>query len=156
MRLIFLRNCIKERNYLPCGEVLLEICIIYTNHSSPPWGVINLQEKNTGRPDWRIGSWCFTSVWIRVVKVDFERVTSDCGLDGHIWTYQGLQGQWWDALKMTHFMTRMYPAYMTTRIKLSHLRGKQEKKLSPHSKGISWFYKLLLLDIPTHQTIFSS
>lgn len=49
-----------------------------------------------------------------------------CGLDGHIWTYQGLQGQW-DALKMTHFMTRMYPAYMTTRTKLSHLREKQKK-----------------------------
>lgn len=27
---------------------------------------------------------------------------------------------------MTHFMTRMYPAYMTTRIKLSHLMEKQK------------------------------
>lgn len=50
-----------------------------------------------------------------------------CGLDEHIMTCQGLQGQWCDALKMTHFMTRMYPAYMTTRTKLSHLIEKQKK-----------------------------
>lgn len=30
----------------------------------------------------------------------------------------------------THFMTRMYPAYMTTSIKLSHLIGEKQLRLT--------------------------
>lgn len=86
------------------------------------------EEWRTGLDNRVIMLWgCVTSRgerWFFLKRNLWFSGSGKCGLDEHIMTHQGRQ-----ALKRTHFMTRMYPAYMTTRIKLSHLTEAEENSV---------------------------
>lgn len=81
----------RKRNYPWCGEALVGICVIYTNQSPPPWGIINLQEKKNGRLDLE------ERLMVLYMCVSLKKKSNlwftgsgKCGLDGRIRTDQGL------------------------------------------------------------------